>query len=93
MGRLGLGLNIPTPMVEEIKRRYSTDPEKNHAIADYCVNCHPQAEWGDLTRELYMKKEFALARESKTFMSTGSYCTITLKLNIMAYIFVDQLMK
>ena len=75
MGRLGL--TIPEPLLEEIQRRYSTDTEKNHACADYYVNCHPLAEWEDLIRELYWMKEFAAARESKTFMSTGKYCTIS----------------
>ena len=77
---MGEGGLIPRPLVEEIKRRYSTDTEKNHAVADYFVNCHPQAEWEHLTRGLYWKKEFALARGSKSFTSTGNYCTM-LKLN------------
>ena len=70
MGEVG-GLGIPEPLCEDILRRYSTDTEKNHACADYYVNCHPKAEWGHLTRGLYWMKEFAAARESKTFMSTG----------------------
>ena len=65
------GLCIPSPLLEEIQRRYSTDTDKNHACADYYVNCHPQAKWEHLTIELYYEKEFALARESKSFMSTG----------------------
>ena len=65
------GLGIPWPLLEEIQRRYSTVREKNHACADYCVNCHPDAEWEHLTRKLYARDEFALARESKSFMSTG----------------------
>ena len=69
----GLGLDIPRPLLEEIKRRCSTDTEKSHACADYYVNCHPQADWKDLTVDLYFKEEFALARESKLFMSTGKY--------------------
>jgi hypothetical protein len=70
-----LGLGIPWPLLEEVQRRYSTDTEKNHACADYYVNYHPRAEWEHLTVELYDKKEFALARESKSFMSTGKkYC-------------------
>ena len=69
---MGLGgIGIPRPLLEEIQRRYSTDTEKNHACADYYVNCHPQAEWKHLTVGLYHNKEFALARESKSFMSTG----------------------
>ena len=67
------GLGIPRPLLEEIQRRYSTDTEKNHACADYYVNCHPKAEWKDLTWNLYYQKEFGLARESKSFMSTGKY--------------------
>ena len=67
-------LDIPWPLVEEIKRRYSTDTEKNHAVADYYVNCHPKAEWEHVTMVLYSDKEFALARKSKSFMSTGKYC-------------------
>ena len=67
------GLDIPRPLLGEIQRRYSTDTEKNHACADYYVNCHPDAEWEDLTLTLYYRKEYALARESKSFMSTGKY--------------------
>jgi hypothetical protein len=65
------GLDIPWPLREEIQRRYSTDTERNRACADYYVNCHPEAEWEHLTRRLYYLEEFALARESKSFMSTG----------------------
>ena len=77
IGGRGLGLEIPSPLLKEIQRRYSTDTEKNHACADYYVNCHPQAEWGHLTRILYWKKEFAAARESKSFIATSKYCIIT----------------
>ena len=80
-GGLGVGLDIPLPLLWEIQRRYmystQTDTEKNHACADYYVNCYPEAEWGHLTRGLYLNNEFAAARESKTFMSTGKYCTIS----------------
>ena len=65
------GIDIPRPLQEEIQRRYSTDTEKNHACADYYVNYHPDAEWKHLTAELYNKDEFALAKESKSFVSTG----------------------
>ena len=68
MGRL-----VPLPLAKEIKRRYSTDTEKNHAVADYYVNCHPQAEWEHIAVKLYYEKLFALARKSKSFMSTGKY--------------------
>ena len=63
------GLGIPWPL----QRRYSTDTttEKNRACADYYVNCHPEAEWEHLTAGFYNKKELSLARESKSFMSTG----------------------
>ena len=67
----GGGLDIPWPLREEIQRRYSTDTEKNHACADYYVNCHPHAGWENLTLLLYFTKELALAKESKSFMSTG----------------------
>ena len=68
----GRGLDIPLALLEEIQRRYSTDTEKNHACADYYVNCHPQAEWEHLTVNLYYTKEFALARDFKSFMPTGN---------------------
>ena len=68
-------LDIPRPLLKEIKRRYSTDTEKNHAVADYYVNCHPQAEWEHITRALYLNKQFILVQESKSFMPTGKYCT------------------
>jgi hypothetical protein len=67
------GLNLPLRLLKEIQRRYSTDTEKNHACADYYVNYHPKAEWEHLTVVLYQMKEFALTRESKSFMSTGKY--------------------
>ena len=66
------GLGIPKPLREKIQGRYSTDAKKNHACADYYVNCHPDAKWRHLTERLY-----ALARESKSFMSTGKYTTTT----------------
>ena len=68
------GLDIPLSLVKEIQTRYSTDTEKNHACADYYVNCHPEASLEHLTNKLYMNKEFGAARESKSFMSTGKYC-------------------
>jgi hypothetical protein len=70
------GLNIPRPLLEEIQRRYSTYTEKNHACADYYANYHPSAEWKHLNWNLYFRKEFASARESKSFMSTGKKLTI-----------------
>ena len=66
-----LGLGISWPLLEEIKRRYSTDTEKTHACADYYVNYHPRASWIYLTMTLCEMKELALARESKSFISTG----------------------
>ena len=71
------GLGIPRPLLEEIQRRYSTDTEKNHACADYYVNCHPEAGWEDFSIKLYQRHQFALARESKSFMSTGKQCHYT----------------
>ena len=65
-------LGIPESLLE---KRYSTDTEKTHAFADYYVNCHPEASWEHLTGGLYSRREFAAARESKSFMSTGKYCT------------------
>ena len=70
----GLGLDISESLLEEIQRRYLTDTEKIHAGVDYYVNCHPDASWEHLTSGLYVRKEFAAARESKSFMSTGKYC-------------------
>ena len=70
------GVRISWPVLWEIQRRYSTDTEKTHAYADYYVNYHPKAEWEGFTRGLYRYREFAAARESKAFMSTGKYCTI-----------------
>ena len=70
---------VPSPLLKEIQRRYSTDTEKIHACVDYYVNCHPDASWEFLTKTLYWSKEFAAARESKSFMSTGKHentCTI-----------------
>ena len=67
----GGGVSIPWSLLEEIQRTYSTDTEKNHACADYYVNYHPDAGWEDLTSGFCIMKEFALARESKSFMSTG----------------------
>ena len=78
---------VSWPLREEITRRYATNTEKNHAIAEYCVNRHPEAEWEHLTKTLYLNKEFTSARESKSFTSTGNYCTM-LKLNI-TFLLID----
>ena len=67
----GRGLGIPEPLLEKIRRIYSTDTEKTHACADYYVNCHPQAEWEHLTRTLYVRSGFAALREKKSWISTG----------------------
>ena len=83
MGRYGGGLEIPGPLLKEIQRRYSTDTEKNHACADYYVNYHPDAEWEHLTTRLYLKEEFALARETKSFMSTGKNTATTIILLLL----------
>ena len=70
----GGGVNIPESLLKQIRRRYSTVTEKIHACVDYYVNNLPGASWEDLTWHLYYVKEFAAARESKSFMSTGKYC-------------------
>ena len=77
------GFIVPGQLVWEIQRRYSTDTEKNHACADYYVNCRPDASWEDLTMVLYVKNEFAAARESKTFISTGRYILYHICSNII----------
>ena len=64
-------LDIPKQL---LMVRYSTNTEENHACADYYVNCYPDASWEQLTAALYVRKEFATARKSKSFMSTGKYC-------------------
>ena len=73
---LGLGLGIPRPLLEEIQRRYSTDTEKNHACADYYVNCHPGVEWEHFTVKLYVKQQFAALKERKSLIPTGKVVTI-----------------
>ena len=66
---------IPSPLVDEImERSYSTESEKSRAFADVYVNIHPDSSWEHLTCRMYWKDEFASARESKSFMSTGKYC-------------------
>ena len=75
---------VPLPLLKEIQRRYFTDTEKIHACVDYYVNYNPRASWEHLTEGLYLEKEFAAARESKSFMSTGkhySYSVHQLMLN------------
>ena len=69
-----LGLLFPSPLVDEImERSYSTESGKNRAFADVYVNIHPYSSWEDLTSVMYVIEEFASARESKSFMSTGKY--------------------
>ena len=70
-------LGTPRTQLEDIQRRYSTDTEKIHACANYCVNYHPEASWKFVTGELYYTREFSAARKSKSYMLTGmcySYC-------------------
>ena len=50
---------------------YSTDEEKICACAAYYVEYSPHASWKHLLWVLYVKKEFAAARESKSFIATG----------------------
>ena len=70
------GLNMPEPLVDEIfQRRYSTDSEKSRAIASAYVNIHRDPSWEHLTMRLYLEEEFPVARESKSFTSTGKYCS------------------
>ena len=72
------GLAIPSPLVDEImERSYSTESEKNRAFADVYVNIHPDSSWEHLTGSVYVMEEFASARESKSFMSTGKYYRYT----------------
>ena len=52
MGRSDIDI-VPYHQLEEIQRRYFTDTENTHACADYYVNCHPDASWKHLTKELY----------------------------------------
>ena len=76
MGLVG-GLSVPDALVDEImKRRFSTESEKSRAFADVYVNIHPNPSWEGLTSSMYWVEEFASARESKSFMSTGMY-TVT----------------
>ena len=71
-GAFELGLDIPKSQLEEIQSRSTTDTNKIYACAEYYVNYHPDASWEDLVRILYWKTEFAAARESKSFISTGN---------------------
>ena len=64
-------LGTPRTQLEDIHRQYSTDAEKIHAFANYCVNYHPEASWKFLTGELYYKRELSAARRSKLYMLTG----------------------
>jgi hypothetical protein len=66
-------LDIPWPLLKEIQRRYSTDTEKNHACADYYVNCHPEAEWEHLTIQLYVRRQFAALKEKKSLIPAGKW--------------------
>ena len=69
------GLDIPSPLVDEVMgKSYSTESEKSRAFADVFVNVLPNSSWEHLTSCMYWKEEFASARESKSFMSTGKYC-------------------
>ena len=70
------GRLVPRPLHEEIQRRYSTDTEKNHACADYYVNCHPKAEWEHLSMQLYVEHQFAALKEKKSLIPTGKVVTI-----------------
>ena len=69
------GLNIPLPLIDEImESSYSTESEMSRAFANVYVNNRPNPSWERLTRGMCRKGEFASAKESKSFMSTGKYC-------------------
>ena len=70
-----VGLLLPEPLVYEIwQSKYSSSSEESHVIASAYVNTDTNPSWDNLTNGLYNCKEFAAARTSKTFMSTGKYC-------------------
>ena len=72
------GLDIPSPLVDKImERSFSTESEKSRAFADVYVNIHPDPSWEGLTSDMYWEEEFASARESKSFVSTGKYTVTT----------------
>ena len=79
-----MGGLVTWPLLEEINKRYSTNTEKNHACADYYVNCHPEAGWKDLAAKLYVGEEFTLARVSKSFMSTGKLLQLHVHVHCIA---------
>ena len=79
--RSEFGLHIPSPLVDEImERSYSTESEKNRAFADVYINIQPNSSWEHLTHGMYWEEEFASARESKSFISTGKYYHILVQL-------------
>ena len=67
-------LGATESLLEEIKKRYSTDSERSHVYADFYVHIHPHASWKHLIETLCGKEELSAARESKSLMSTGKYC-------------------
>ena len=70
-------VGIPNSLVDEIKQaKHSSDSEMSRAFASAYLNIHPNASWEQLTARLYTFSEFAAARESKSFMSTGK-CVAT----------------
>ena len=57
----------PTPYLDEIYTKYTTDEERTYALADVYVNGRPESSWQHLVETLYDKGEVAAAKEANLF--------------------------
>jgi hypothetical protein len=65
---------VPSPQLEEIYRKYSTEEQRIHACADIYVNCCPHSSWVHLCQGHYWENEMTAARKAKTFIpQTGEW--------------------
>ena len=54
--------------LEKIYQEYSTEEQRMHACADFCVNINLESSWTILCKKLYRKREMIAARKAKTFI-------------------------
>ena len=59
---------VPSPQLEEIYQKYSTEEQRIHACADVYVNCRLKPSWTHLCEGLYEEREVTAARKAKTFI-------------------------
>ena len=58
----------PTSYLDEVYRKYTTDKEKTHALADIYINSRPESSWHHLAQTLYYNGQMEAVKEANSFL-------------------------